>query len=228
MKQCSGGGEAVALRGRYVSLIPLDPAVHAERLYAVCHGPGHEDSWRFLRDGPFADVPAYRAHLEAFAGLEGVLPFVIMHNGSGDVVGKMSLMRYSPTHRSVEIGYVLFVPVLRNSRGGTEAIYLAARYAFEDLGCRRCEWRSDAANQASARAALRLGFQREGVLRQHMVVKARSRDTAVFSLLDAEWPARKAALDAWLEPSNFDAEGRQIAALKRSDASAPPSAQTLL
>ncbi len=216
MKPDSGGIEAVVLRGRYVSLSPLDPAVHAECLYAVCHGPACEDAWRFLRDGPFADVPAYRAHLEAIARLDGFMPFVIMDNESGDVVGKVSLMRYSPTHRSVEIGYVLFAPVLRNSRGGTEALFLAARHAFEYLGCRRCEWRCDSANQASVRAALRIGFQAEGMLRQHMIVKARSRDTAVFSLLDVEWPARKAVLDAWLEPANFDPAGRQIVALRAS------------
>ena len=118
-KRCSDVVEPVGLRGRYVSLIPLDLAVHVEPLYAACHGPACEDSWRFLRDGPFADVPAYRAHLEAIAGLDGFMPFVITDNGSGDVVGKVSLMRYSRIHRSVEIGYVLFAPVLRNSRGGT-------------------------------------------------------------------------------------------------------------
>lgn len=215
MQPDSGGVEAIALRGRYVSLIPLDPEVHAARLYAACHGPACEASWRFVRDGPFADVPAYREHLEAIARLEGFMPFVIMDNGSGDVVGKVCLMRYSSAHRSVEIGYVLFAPVLRNSRGGTEALYLAARHVFEYLGCRRCERRTDTANQASARAAQRLGFQAEGVFRQHMIVKARSRDTAVFSLLDAEWPARKAALNAWLAPSNFDTAGQQIVALRR-------------
>jgi RimJ/RimL family protein N-acetyltransferase len=153
------------------------------------------------------------------------MPFVIMDSGSGHVVGKVSLMRYSPTHRSIEIGYVLFAPVLRNSRGGTEALYLATRHVFEYLGCRRCEWRSDVANQASARAALRFGFHAEGILRQHMIVKARSRDTAVFSLLDVEWLARKAALDAWLEPANFDAQGGQIVALRRSEESASPRRQ---
>lgn len=216
MKHDSGDIEAVALHGRYVSLIPLDPGVHTERLYAACHGPGCEELWRFLRDGPFPDVPTYRLHLESISGLDGFMPFVIMDNGSGDVVGKVSLMRYSPMHRSVEIGYVLFAPVLQNSRGGTEALCLIARHVFEYMGCRRCEWRSDAANQASARAALRFGFHAEGILRQHMIVKARSRDTAVFSLLYVEWPARKAALHTWLEPANFDSAGRQVAALRRS------------
>lgn len=227
MNRCSGEVQAVALHGRYISLIPLDPAVHAEYLYVACHGPGHEASWRFLRDGPFADVPAYRVHLEAIACLVGFMPFVIMDNGSGALVGKLSLMRYSPTHRSAEIGYVLFAPVLRNSRGGTEALYLAARHVFEYLGCRRCEWRSDTVNRASARAALRLGFQAECILRQHMIVKARSRDTAVFSLLDIEWPARKAALEAWLEPANFDAAGRQIVTLRRSGVKVPRSSAPL-
>lgn len=216
------------LRGRYISLMPLNLAVHAELLFTACHGPACEDSWRFLRDGPFADVADFRAHLEAIASLDGFMVFVITDNGSGDVVGKVSLMRHSRTHRSIEIGYVLFAPVLGNSRGGTEALYLAALHAFDNLGCRRCEWRSDADNEASVRAALRLGFRAEGILRQHMIVKSRSRDTAVFSLLDGEWPARKAALEAWLQPANFDAAGRQIVALKRVEESVSPLRQTLL
>lgn len=177
--------------------------------------------------GPFADVAAYQAHLEAIARMDGFAMFVIMDNGSGDVVGKVSLIRYSPTHRSVEIGYVLFAPVLRNSRGGTETLYLLACHVFGYLGCRRCEWRTDVANQASARAALRVGFKVEGVLRRHMIVKGRSRDTAVFSLLDMEWPDRKAALETWLRPANFDSTGRQIVGLRRSKLDVQPRWQGL-
>lgn len=207
--------ESFALRGRYVALSPLDPAVHAGPLYAMSHGPGRASLWRFLRDGPFADLPAYRAHLDELVSRDLFMPFVIVASGSGEVVGKVSLIRFCAEHRSIEIAYVLFSPVLQGTRGGTEALYLLVRHAFEHLGCRRCEWRSDTENQASIRAALRFGFREEGVLRRHMIVKAHSRDTAVLSLLDLEWPARKTAIDRWLAPTNFDTAERQISSLQR-------------
>jgi len=207
--------DPIVLRGRYVALSPLIPADHAAPLYAICHGPAREHLWCFLRDGPFPDLSAYRLHLDEFVRRDTFMAFAILDNVSGDVVGKVSLIRFSPVHLSIEIGYILFAPGLQGTRGGTEALYLVARHAFEHLGCRRCEWRSDSRNEASIRAATRLGFREEGILRQHMIVKMRNRDTVVFSLLDGEWPARKAAIELWLRPANFDASRRQITALRR-------------
>ncbi len=122
-------------------------------------------------------------------------------------------MRIDPANRVIEVGNIIFTPALQRSCGATEAMYLMARHVFEDLGYRRYEWKCNAFNQPSRRAALRLGFVFEGVFRQHMIVKGRNRDTAWFSMLDSEWPLRKASFEQWLAPSNFDPAGRQILSL---------------
>jgi RimJ/RimL family protein N-acetyltransferase len=124
-------------------------------------------------------------------------------------VGRAQLMRIDPPNCVIEIGGILYTRVLQRSRGATEAMYLFARYVFEDLGYRRYEWKCNTLNEASRRAALRLGFTFEGVFRQHMIVKGKSRDTAWFSMLDSEWPERKRMFERWLDDSNFDSEGRQ-------------------
>ena len=118
-------------------------------------------------------------------------------------------MRIEPVHRVIEVGSILYTPALQRTTAATEAMYLMARHVFEDLGYRRYEWKCNALNQASRRAALRLGFTFEGIFRSHMIVKGRSRDTAWFSMLDSEWPARKAAFERWVSPANFDHAGRQ-------------------
>src|ERR1051325_4945194 len=122
-------------------------------------------------------------------------------------------MRIEPTHRVIEVGSILFTPLLQRSTGATEAMFLMARHIFEDLGYRRYEWKCDSRNEPSRRAAVRLGFTFEGIFRQHMIVKGRNRDTAWYSMLDREWPARKEALEKWLNPANFTADGRQISPL---------------
>jgi RimJ/RimL family protein N-acetyltransferase len=122
-------------------------------------------------------------------------------------------MRIEPSHRVIEVGSILFTPRLQRTVGATEAMYLMARHVFEDLGYRRYEWKCNALNAPSRGAALRLGFTFEGIFRQHMIIKGRNRDTAWFSMLDPEWPKRKAAFERWLDPSNFDAEGRQRVSL---------------
>jgi RimJ/RimL family protein N-acetyltransferase len=118
-------------------------------------------------------------------------------------------MRITPDHGVIEIGHIWFAPALQRTRQATEAIYLLARHAFDDLGYRRFEWKCDSLNQPSRQAAERFGFVFEGVFRQHMVIKDRNRDTAWFSILDGEWPVVRAAFEAWLAPENFDEEGRQ-------------------
>jgi RimJ/RimL family protein N-acetyltransferase len=122
-------------------------------------------------------------------------------------------MRIEPAHRVIEVGSILFTSRLQRTVGATEAMYLMARHVFEDLGYRRYEWKCNALNAPSRRAALRLGFTFEGIFRQHMLVKGRNRDTAWFSMIDSEWPQRKASFERWLDPSNFDAQGRQKVSL---------------
>jgi RimJ/RimL family protein N-acetyltransferase len=125
----------------------------------------------------------------------------------------------APEHGVIEIGHIWFAPRLQRTRAATEAIYLMARHSFDDLGYRRLEWKCDALNEPSRRAADRFGFTFEGVFRQHMVVKGRNRDSAWFSILDGEWPRIRSAFEAWLAPENFDADGRQrqsLAAVRAS------------
>jgi len=116
-------------------------------------------------------------------------------------------MRIEPAHGVVEVGNILLSPILQRTTAATEAMYLMARHVFDDLGYRRYEWKCNAENQPSRRAALRLGFSFEGIFRRHMVIKGRNRDTAWFAMLDCEWPERKRAFEAWLDPENFDERG---------------------
>ena len=135
--------------------------------------------------------------------------FAIVPRSSGNAAGYASYMRMDPANGVIEVGNILMTPSLQKTTAATEAMYLMARHIFEDLGYRRYEWKCNANNAHSRRAALRYGFTFEGIFRQHMITKDRNRDTAWFSMLDAEWPARKAAFEAWMDPANFDAEGRQ-------------------
>jgi RimJ/RimL family protein N-acetyltransferase len=139
----------------------------------------------------------------------------VPNSSEGQARGWASFMRIKPAHGVIEVGNVLFSPALQRTRAATEAMYLMAAHVFDHLGYRRYEWKCNALNEASRRAALRLGFTFEGVFRQHMVVKDRSRDTAWFAMLDHEWPERKRAFEAWLEPGNFDGEGGQKMSLNR-------------
>jgi RimJ/RimL family protein N-acetyltransferase len=201
------------MEGRYISLAPLDPKVHGDALWANLHGTHNERLWLYLFDGPFRDRPAFDADLQRKAQSEDPLFFAIVDKDSKLAGGYAAFLRMEPRHRSIEVGAILFAPALQRTRGASEAMYLMARHVFEDLGYRRYEWKCNALNQPSRRAALRLGFTFEGIFRQHMIVKGRNRDTAWFSMLDREWPARKAAFEHWLEPTNFDAQGRQKSAL---------------
>jgi RimJ/RimL family protein N-acetyltransferase len=201
------------MHGTHIALVPLDPQSHADELWEATHGPSNEHLWRYLFDGPFADRGAFDAHLRKKAASDDPLCFTIRDRQSERPLGYASYMRIEPTHRVIEVGSILFTPALQRTPAATEAMYLMARHVFEELGYRRYEWKCDAFNEPSRQAALRLGFQFEGIFRQHMIVKGRSRDTAWYSMLDSEWPARRAAFERWLSPSNFDEEGRQKCSL---------------
>lgn len=204
----------VTLRGRFVTLVPLDPIGHAQPLYEKSHGPGFESLWRYLFDGPYPNRAAFDARLAQMASSKDPLFFTILDHAKVPV-GYASFLRIDPVHRCIEVGSILYTPELQRTPGATEAIYLMARHVFEDLGYRRYEWKCNALNQPSRRAALRLGFTFEGIFRQHMIIKARNRDTAWYSMLDSEWPQRKVSFEQWLAPTNFDAEGRQKQSLAR-------------
>jgi RimJ/RimL family protein N-acetyltransferase len=205
--------ERIVLRGRAVSIAPLDSEVHPQALYEGTHGGAREALWDYLFDGPFADPGAFAASLKQKAASQDPLFFAILDNQTGKALGHASYLRIEPGHRVIEVGNILYTPELQRTFGATEAMYLMARHVFEDLGYRRYEWKCNALNAPSRRAALRLGFSFEGIFRQHMIVKGRNRDTAWFSMLDWEWPARKAAFERWMDPGNFDAEGIQKSGL---------------
>jgi RimJ/RimL family protein N-acetyltransferase len=203
----------VRLEGRAITLVPLDAAAHADDLFEAANGPGKDPAWDYLFDGPYTDRAAFRAGIEAKAKSEDPLFFAIVDKATGKALGYQTLMRIDPTHRVIEVGNILYSPSMQRTTGATEAQYLFARHVFDDLGYRRYEWKCNALNAPSRRAAERFGFTFEGVFRQHMIVKGRNRDTAWYSMLDSEWPAQRAAYERWLSPDNFDARGRQKASL---------------
>jgi RimJ/RimL family protein N-acetyltransferase len=199
--------QRVVIDGDLARLEPLDAARHGDDLFEA--SIGGDATWYYLPYGPFAGKGEFVAWLRDRAALDDPLAFAIIDKQANAARGIETLMSIEPDHGSIEIGHIWLSPALQKTRQATEAIYLASRYAFDELGNRRYEWKCDAANAPSRRAAERYGFTFEGVFRQHRVVKGRNRDTAWYSMTDAEWPSRRAAFEAWLSPENFDEAGVQ-------------------
>jgi len=203
--------QPATLIGRYATLLPLDPSAHGEALYGAIRG--RDDVWVYLFEPPPPTRAAFDALLQRKAAHPDRVYLTVMDHTLGQAAGYACYMRIDDAHRSIEVGDILFTPAIQRTRTATEAMYLMAMHVFEDLGYRRYEWKCNDLNEPSKRAATRLGFRFEGVFRQHMIIKGRNRDTAWFAMLDADWPARKAAFEQWLDPANFDAAGRQRVAL---------------
>jgi RimJ/RimL family protein N-acetyltransferase len=203
------------LDGARVRLEPIDAQRHAADLYRAAHAGPDPDPllWRYLGYGPFADVEAQWAWIAAHQDSLDPLFYAIVDRASAVALGQASYLRLDPPNGVIEIGHIWFGAPMQRTALATEAIYLLARHAFDDLGNRRLEWKCDAANARSRAAAARFGFTFEGVFRQHMIIKGANRDTAWFSIIDSEWPAIRAAFEAWLAPENFDEHGAQRAAL---------------
>jgi RimJ/RimL family protein N-acetyltransferase len=195
--------------GRYCRVEPLDPARHAGQLHAANGDDAAGRMWTYLAVGPFADEAAYRAWLEEVAPRDDPLFHAIVDAASGGAAGLASYLRIDPPNGVIEVGHLQFSPRLQRTRAATEAMYLMMRRAFDELGYRRYEWKCDSLNAPSRAAAERYGFRSEGLFRQAVVYKGRNRDTAWYAILDAEWPALRAAFERWLDPANFDAAGRQ-------------------
>ena len=201
------------LEGRTVTLEPINAGTHAGDIWRAVQG--HDEVWTYLADGPYAgEADLKRALMEKQAGAAALF-FAIVPRTSGRAEGYASYMRMDPGNGVIEVGNILLSPSLQRTVPATEAMYLMARHVFEDLGYRRYEWKCNANNAPSRRAALRYGFTFEGIFRQHMVIKGQNRDTAWFSMLDSEWAARKAYFESWLDPANFDAVGRQLKSLRQ-------------
>jgi RimJ/RimL family protein N-acetyltransferase len=200
----------VTLEGRYGRVERLAPHHDIALWQAVS---GHDQTWTYMSGyGPFADAAAFSEWLAGRVKLDDPYSYAVVDR-SGHAVGIATLMEIRPAMRVIEVGHIVYSPGVQRTPLGTEAQYLLARYVFETLGYRRYEWKCNALNAPSRRAALRYGFAFEGILRQHMIAKGHSRDTAYFSMLDREWPARKAAFERWLAPENFDAAGKQRVSL---------------
>jgi RimJ/RimL family protein N-acetyltransferase len=213
----------VVLEGGFGRVEKLDPAAHATHLWEAVRG--HDTIWTYMSYGPFAEPAEFAAWLEQRAKLTDPFSYVAIDRASGRAVGIATLMEIRPAMRVIEVGHIVYSPALQRTPLATETQYLLARHVFETLGYRRYEWKCNALNAASRRAALRFGFTYEGTFRSHMISKGRSRDTAWFAMLEDEWPAHKHAFEQWLDPANFDPDGRQrvsLAALNRSNAGSTP------
>lgn len=197
--------------GRYCRLEPLSAPCHAADLYHAFSQASDGSDWTYLSVGPFADAVAYRRFVEQAQAQAGGDPLhhAVIDSASGRALGLLALMRIEPAHGVIEVGHVTFSRLLQRTRIATEAQFLLMRRVFDELGYRRYEWKCDSLNAPSRAAAIRLGFQFEGIFRQAVVYRGRSRDTAWFSIIDSEWPALRAAYERWLGPDNFDAAGRQ-------------------
>jgi RimJ/RimL family protein N-acetyltransferase len=185
----------------------LDAERHSEDLWQAVQG--HDELWTWLPDGPYNSEADLRREVEQRQAASSALFLAIIPAETCEAAGWASYMRMEPAHGVIEVGSILYSPSLQRTVAATEAMYMMASHVFDHLGYRRYEWKCNALNLPSRRAAERLGFTFEGIFRQHMVVKGRSRDSAWYSMLDHEWPTRKRAFEAWLEPANFDDEGKQ-------------------
>lgn len=197
---------AATLSGTYAQLAPLSAEEHAALLYQAY--AGHDAVWDYMPNGPFSSAAQYHRWVRDHEESTDPFFYAIRNLETGQWEGTASYLRIAPEAGSIEVGYIAYSPALQRTRAATETMYLMMKWAFDE-GYRRYEWKCNALNAASRRAAQRLGFSYEGVFRQATVVKGRNRDTAWFAVIDAEWPALKEAFEAWLAPSNFDAAGHQ-------------------
>ena len=202
------------LEGRYVRLEPLNAARHGDGLYAASSVADAGGRFAWLPETPPQSRAEFQAWLDKAEASEDPLYFAIIDQASGEVVGRQTFLRIDPANGAIEIGHIYWGPKMARTRGATEAQFLFAQYVLGELGYRRYEWKCNNRNLPSKRAAERFGFRFEGIFRQHMIVKGENRDTAWYAMIDKEWPALARAYNAWLDPNNFDTEGRQIRRLE--------------
>ncbi|WP_406387474.1 GNAT family N-acetyltransferase [Streptomyces sp. NBC_00887] len=206
------------LSGRHCRLEALDPERHAKDVFSALRSAPDDRDWTYMAVGPFSDAEEYRLWAADAAAGTDPLHYAVVDNRSERAVGTLSLMRQDPAGGVIEVGNVMFSPLLKRTVISTEAQFLLMTYVFDDLGYRRYEWKCDSLNAPSRRAAERLGFSYEGTFRQAVVYKGRNRDTAWFSIVSSEWPALRDAFGAWLAPANFDTDGIQRRTLAQTRA----------
>jgi RimJ/RimL family protein N-acetyltransferase len=198
------------LHGRWMRLDPLSLAHHGVALWNSFAGqdPGG-DIWTYMPYGPFADEAGFLDWLKAREAARDPWFYTFVKRDTGEALGMGAFMRFDAPNGAIEIGNIWMAPALQRTREATEAIYLMMRHCFDDLGVRRLEWKCDALNAPSRKAAARFGFEFEGLFRQHYIIKGRNRDTAWFAMIDKDWPRARAGFEAWLDEGNFDEAGRQ-------------------
>jgi RimJ/RimL family protein N-acetyltransferase len=202
--------ERKIMHGDYCTLEPLDPARHAVDLFAASHGqPGQERIWDWLPSGPFPDFVTFDQWLADCAASSDPLFFAIRDKRTGRATGMASYLNIHPVPGSIEIGHIMFGSPLQKTPAATEALYLLMDYAMTDMRYRRLEWKCNALNNPSRKAANRLGFRYEGTFYNHQIVKGHNRDTAWYSILDSEWPRLRPNFERWLSAENFDDVGKQ-------------------
>lgn len=201
--------ERKVLEGRYARLEPLSAEKHGDGLFEAATIANADERFRWLGEYPPESRAALQPWLEKAEASQDPLYFTVIDKASGKVAGRQTFLRIDTANGSIEIGHIHWGPLMQRKPAATEAQFLFMRYIFGDLGYRRWEWKCNNRNEPSKRAALRFGFQPEGVFRQAMVIKGENRDTAWFSIIDKEWPALKLAYEAWLDPANFDTAGQQ-------------------
>ena len=201
----------LVLAGKYARLEPLSAERHAALLFRSY--AGHDQIWTYLPVGPYTSAAQYHRWVRETENSTDPLFFAVLNQDSGEYEGTLSLLRIAPEAGSIEVGFINFSLALQRTRAATEAIFLTMQWAFE-AGYRRFEWKCDALNAPSRKAAQRLGLSFEGVFRQATVVKGRNRDTAWFAAIDSEWPALREAFNVWLSPSNFGPQGQQVESLR--------------
>ncbi len=205
--------ERVVLDGRYCRLEPLDPARHGDDLFRASTPPDAARRFRYLFDPIVKARTDFDTWMVKAAASNDPMMWAVIDKRTGRCEGRQTLMRITPEHQSIEIGNIYWGPAIAQTAVTTEANFLFAKYVFDALGYRRYEWKCDALNAPSRRAAQRFGFTYEGHFRRAIINKGRSRDTSWFAIIDAEWPVVKAAYESWLDPANFDAEGKQKVSL---------------
>ncbi len=213
--------ERTVLEGRYARLEPLDPGRHGDDLHAASATPDRAVRFRYMPELPPDSPAVFGSWLAESARSTDPLFFAVIDRATGRAEGWQTFLRITPVHRCIEIGNIYWGPRIAGTRVATEAMYLFIAYALGSLGYRRYEWKCDALNAPSRRAALRFGMTYEGHFRRAVIIRGRNRDTSWYSIIDEEWPALKAAYDQWLDPGNFDAEGRQKTRLSELTAAVP-------
>lgn len=198
--------DGITLSGGRIRLEPLNADLHAADLFAAFSG--HDALWDYMPYGPFASATAYHRWVKEQQNRQDPVFFALCDPATGHALGVAAFLRITPEAGSIEVGHICLSPALQRTPAATEAMVLMMDWAFR-VGYRRYEWKCNALNMPSRRAAQRLGFSYEGIFRNHMVIKGRNRDSAWFSVIDSEWPALSEAFKAWLSPSNFDSAGKQ-------------------